>query len=329
MEEKIIDIEFKKIKIEKSSSESNKNDIISEKKSVIKYVNRETYIKEYNIPIKKEYGDLYENYILNYLIEEKKYKAWLWNDIPKDEFIEAKILNINDYNKYIENARKRNKNKEKNNPLQDVGIDILAKNNNEYIFVQCKNNISPLTYSSNLTGFFMFLSYHIDKKGILFFTSKLNSNIEKYLVNNERIKFILKPFDIKEYQKLYKNKNTSTVYIDISKEYVNNIDTYVLDEYKIWNKNIKKLQNFIDINKKLPTTVNDSNEKKLHNWYKNEQKLYEYDDYKWPNEWSKFLKKNNLQSNFDKHNKYIDTLLDQFKNDHNKVKKIMTYYKFK
>jgi hypothetical protein len=67
MEEKIIEIEFKKIKIDKSSSESNKNDIISEKKSVIKYVNRETYIKEYNIPmvILNKWDDLF-NLNLNY-----------------------------------------------------------------------------------------------------------------------------------------------------------------------------------------------------------------------------------------------------------------------
>lgn len=82
MEDKNIEIEFKKIEIEDDILQkfdkkiTISNDMVNEKKSVIKTVNRNKYIEKYNIPIKKEIGDLYENYILNYLIEEKNYKAW-------------------------------------------------------------------------------------------------------------------------------------------------------------------------------------------------------------------------------------------------------------
>jgi len=297
---------------------------IPERKSVIKYIDREAYLKQYNIPTKKEVGDIYEIYILNYLIEEKKYKAWLWNDIPKEVFIQANLLNEDDYKTYVTEARKKNKNGKKENPLQDIGIDILAKDTEDkFIFVQCKNFASAFCFSTNLTGFYMFLAYHIDKKGILFHTGGLNVNIQKYIRNDDRIKYILKPFDLIEHRKICKN--------------IPNLDNIINNKIKktlpkddiLWNNNLEKLQNYINLNNKLPSVKNTYDETILHKWYSKQQKLYESYDYKWTDKWKEFLNKNKLQSNFDKYNTNIDSILTKYKNDPEKVKIILPYYNFK
>jgi len=329
LNENLDDFEVKKIEIIDDTSEiiyESNTDIqeIPEKKSVIKYIDREAYLKEHNIPTKKEIGDIYEIYILNYLIEVKKYKAWLWNDIPKEEFIKANILNEEDYKIYVDDARKINKNRNKNNPLQDIGIDILAKDNDDvYIFIQCKNTASAFVYSTNLTGFFMFLASHIDKKGILFYTGCLNVNIQKYMKNDGRIKFILKPFDILEHRKTCKNISNLDAVIN------NNLSKISPKEDSIWNNNLEKLQKYININKKLPPTNKSYDETILHKWYFKQQCLYETNSYKWTNKWAEFLNKNKIPSNYDKYNKEIDTILTKNKHDPVAVKLIMTLYNFK
>ena len=70
LNENLDDFEVKKIEIIDETPEiicESNIDIpeILEKKSVIKYIDREAYLKEHNIPTKKEIGDIYEIYILN------------------------------------------------------------------------------------------------------------------------------------------------------------------------------------------------------------------------------------------------------------------------
>lgn len=70
-------------------------------------------------------GDLYEQFIIEHLIDVEKYnQVWLWKNIPESILFEENIITD-----YISYSQVRN----------DIGIDIVGFKDNEYHYIQCKN----------------------------------------------------------------------------------------------------------------------------------------------------------------------------------------------
>lgn len=128
----------------------------------------------------REKENEYEVYICNYLNKEKG-TAWLWKNIPMKHLLNSGLYH--DLNKPKTNKSKNT------NPINDTGIDILLLSNNEYIFVQCKNTCT--LYMKELGGYSFMMSNHENKKGIVYHTGKLSSNIKKNSITN-RLTFIKK-----------------------------------------------------------------------------------------------------------------------------------------
>lgn len=147
-------------------------------------------------------GYQYEIFIHNYLVTQPNNKnVYLWKHIP--ERILLKLNLIINYDKYINNRID-----EIHNPLHDIGIDILVeKENDEIVFVQCKNHKSNITIH-DLSGFFMMLLRHNDINGELYYTSDLSHYLTKYKPKN--VTYIQKIFennDVKKQFKLYDYQN--------------------------------------------------------------------------------------------------------------------------
>jgi predicted helicase len=133
-------------------------------------------------------GTLYEVFIKDYLEKQNlNNNYWLWKDVPELELRKASILG--EWNLFRFNRKRNNQIAKEENKLIDTGIDVLAKTNDEYIIIQCKN------YAENnyvtvldLAGFFMMVN-HYELKGIVFYTSKLSSHITSQKPT-DKIKYI-------------------------------------------------------------------------------------------------------------------------------------------
>jgi superfamily II DNA or RNA helicase len=132
-----------------------------------------------------EKGTAYEIYIKKFL-ENNQTKTWLWKDIPENILRDAGILG--DWNKH-RLIRKENK----INSIPDTGCDILLKNENEYIFIQCKNFTTNSVTIQHLAGFYMMV-VHFKKKGIVYYTTKLEHKFEN-IPDSSQIDFIKKEFN--------------------------------------------------------------------------------------------------------------------------------------
>jgi superfamily II DNA or RNA helicase len=140
-----------------------------------------------------EKGTEYEKYIKNYLEQQNpNNNYWLWKDIAEIELRKSGILG--NWNLFRFNRKRNNQIAKEENKLIDTGCDILAKINDEYIIIQCKN------YSENnyigvldLAGFYMMIS-HYELNGIVYYTSKLSQNITSQKPT-DKIKYIKKIFD--------------------------------------------------------------------------------------------------------------------------------------
>ena len=142
-------------------------------------------------------GEQYEVFIKNFLENENE-KAWLWKDIPESILREAGLLRDWNLHRLI---RKENK----INSLPDLGTDILFKSNNEYKLIQCKNySLKNNVTIEDLAGFYAMMM-HYRKNGILYYTSKLSSNLKLLKPNNE-IEFIRKEFMNEDEKILIENK---------------------------------------------------------------------------------------------------------------------------
>ena len=134
-------------------------------------------------------GYEYEVFIRNHIDKlDNVSDVWLWKNVPEQELFNAGL--IIDYNN---NRKNRLKSKNTNeNIAQDIGLDIIQRNNNnEYIYVQCKN-YSRTLHTRHLAGFFMRMSSHPDKKGDVYHSiDKISRNLRKYSSN--RISFIHVP----------------------------------------------------------------------------------------------------------------------------------------
>lgn len=129
----------------------------------------------------QEKGTKYELYIKQFLENNSK-KTWLWNDIPEYELRKSNLLgNWNEHRL----TRKENK----INSLPDLGTDILLKDGEKYILIQCKNfESNNYVTIHHLAGFYAMIS-HFKMEGIVYYTSKLSPNI-KLLRENTEIQYI-------------------------------------------------------------------------------------------------------------------------------------------
>ncbi len=139
-----------------------------------------------------EKGYEYELFMNNSLNKVDGNISWLWNNIPEFELRNCDILG--DWNEYRFNRKILKNSIEKENKLIDTGCDILLKQNNKYIIVQCKNYAEKNYVTiEDLAGFFMMTKlYNLD--GIVYYTSKLSFNL-RCQKKCEQIQFINNTFE--------------------------------------------------------------------------------------------------------------------------------------
>jgi superfamily II DNA or RNA helicase len=134
-----------------------------------------------------EKGTKYEIFIKNYLNNNENNESWLWKDIPEKHLRKTHILG--EWNEYRLNRKESKNNSE--NELIDTGCDLLLKNGEKYYIIQCKNYESPNSVRIHHLGGFYMMMLHYDLDGILYYTSKLSSNI-KCQKPNLKIQYIKK-----------------------------------------------------------------------------------------------------------------------------------------
>ena len=126
----------------------------------------------------------YEKQVRDHLVNTGECnEAWLWSDIPEQELLNAKLINSCEQQRL-----KRNRSKStKINSLQDLGIDVLGKNNHGYILVQAKNYTDCSVTPEKLACFFMYMlmSKLKDHQFRLYYTSRLSHVINDKVVENE------------------------------------------------------------------------------------------------------------------------------------------------
>ena len=134
----------------------------------------------------KQKGDDYELFIRNFIRRKLNKKAYLWSHTPETILIKAGIIGSHN-----EHRLKRKDNKD--NPLQDTGIDIIQVNEDESVsLVQCKNGYEKGLTMGDLAGFSLWMA-SLDKLiGYVYYTHKLSHNITSLPKN--RIEYIKKPF---------------------------------------------------------------------------------------------------------------------------------------
>jgi superfamily II DNA or RNA helicase len=160
-------------------------------------------------------GMEYEKFINNYINTfENVKKSYLWKDVP--EYV---LFDYNFISNYLENRLKKHE-----NPLQDIGTDIIyIDNDDKCIIVQCKNYTTNYITIQNLAGFFFIMTKHYDKNGEVYYNNKISPTIKKSFINHPQIKLIHKPFiQVNETHKFELYDYQKNV-IDLAKEfYINN-----------------------------------------------------------------------------------------------------------
>ena len=151
-------------------------------------------------------GDLYEKYVLEYIINNNIYeKAWLCKDIP-DEILINLGFNLDNNFKIVRH---------------DFGADIIAMKNDIYYFIQCKNYDNIISIDS-LAGFsFLLSNYNLN--GVLYYNGILSRNIN--IIKTNKIEYINLQYDNTEINNRY---NTKTIVSNIT----NNIINYTIRDYQ-------------------------------------------------------------------------------------------------
>ena len=138
-----------------------------------------------DMKFKIEKGNNYEIFICNEL--NKDMLAWRWSYVPEYILLDAKLLNSQ------EEARLKRRNlKLKINPFIDDGIDIIAKDNTNYILVQCKDHEEMIS-KNHLITFYNKMDHFNQYEGRLYYTKGLCKTVKKYYNKNcinKNIKFI-------------------------------------------------------------------------------------------------------------------------------------------
>lgn len=132
-------------------------------------------------------GVQYEVFVRDDIIHNQGKQAYLWNDIPESVLINSGLIHSGNEHRLI---RKKNmKNKNRNNPLIDVGVDILQCDKDNYTLVQCKNGYNRGLTMADLGTFHTMLYHHSKLNGVVYHTSKLSYHLrENYL--NPNIQYI-------------------------------------------------------------------------------------------------------------------------------------------
>ena len=166
-----------------------------------------------------EKGYKYEVFVKNYIINNLNKEAYLWKDIPEKILIDSGLIHSQN-----ENRLKRKEKLIDNNPLIDVGIDILQKDEDNFTFVQCKNGYKSGLIIEDLAGFYMQMFNHINVNGSVYYTSKLSRNITENAINN-RIQYIkLLMNETKEETKVKTEIKPHDYQIEASNKIINHLD---------------------------------------------------------------------------------------------------------
>ena len=132
-------------------------------------------------------GTNYEFQIRDYIINSLNKKAYLWSDAPELLLINNGLIGSHNENRII---RKENK----ENPLQDTGIDIIQIESSDSVsLVQCKNGYKNGITMSDLAGFALWMVSMENLKGYVYYTDKLSGPI-KALPKTDRVQYIKHPY---------------------------------------------------------------------------------------------------------------------------------------
>ena len=124
---------------------------------------------------KKNKGDTYEIYVLQYL-KNKFDDIWFFKFTPEKILQQTKLLNNYDiYTKY-KNC--------------DIGADLVAIKDNKIYFIQCKNHNNTLCIN-DLQGFY-FLLHEYDLNGIVVYSNEISSRIKDL---SNKVQYIHIPFN--------------------------------------------------------------------------------------------------------------------------------------
>ena len=167
-----------------------------------------------------EKGYKYEVFVKNYIINNLNKEAYLWKDIPEKILIDSGLIHSQN-----ENRLKRKEKLIDNNPLIDVGIDILQKDEDNFTFVQCKNGYKSGLIIEDLAGFYMQMSNHINVNGHVYYTSKLSRNITENAINNriQYIKLLMNETETKEETKVKTEIKPYDYQIEASNKIINHL----------------------------------------------------------------------------------------------------------
>lgn len=144
-------------------------------------------------------GFSYEHYIKSELIKANSSdQVWLWNESPVDLLIKNKVFQTYNNHRLHRLDIKNNKDNKfiidsEENPLRDIGVDVVKLSNDELIFIQCKNYKHSLTIN-DLAGFNFMISRCPHLLFELYYTSKLSTLIAIVQDVNEKTKYIKKIF---------------------------------------------------------------------------------------------------------------------------------------
>ena len=123
----------------------------------------------------KQIGDNYEYFVLDHIKNDFD-NVWHWKNVPEYVLYELNI--IRDYNIFSKYR-------------YDIGADLVAKKDNTYYFIQCKNYKDTITID-HLAGFY-FLLYEYGLNGILYYNGNLSHRIKE--LSTRKINFINLPYN--------------------------------------------------------------------------------------------------------------------------------------
>ena len=115
-------------------------------------------------------GYEYEKFVRLHMMNCLNQPIYLWKDAPTPLLISLGIIDSH-------NAHRLKRKEQKENPLIDTGIDIVA----DQLIVQCKNGYKNGLTFSDLTGFSIWALSLKDRNIIpqVYYTSKLSRNLEE------------------------------------------------------------------------------------------------------------------------------------------------------
>ena len=158
--------------------------------------------------LKKVKGDIYENFVLDHILNNKLYdQAWLCKYTP--DYIFTKIgFNINEH--------------EFNTIKHDIGTDIIAIKDDILYFIQCKN-FEDTVYLDHLAGI-LYICYEYNINGIVYYNGRLSNRFN--ILSNNKLKFINLSYDNSHINDEYSPKQ-------ILNNISNTIFNYTLRDYQI------------------------------------------------------------------------------------------------